>query len=188
MMLRRSRQQLRMVARASLDPRSDARHHHPDQHFTRRPPEAAGFAGRIGAQGIEGDAHAHPQIHGGPRKAMLLIAAGSGRRSGRARLSGLLRRPGREPHHARHRRPRAAHRRPSARRRRDCSRSPSRAGPARPLDVYGETLKRRDLYDPRVKAARPDFAALGHERVLRQRGGAGAGGAGRYNCSRGQVA
>ena len=25
--------------------------------------------------GVEGDGHAHPQIHGGPRKAILLIAA-----------------------------------------------------------------------------------------------------------------
>src|ERR1039458_5718015 len=29
---------------------------------------------RIGAIGLEGDAQAHPQIHGGPRKAVLLIA------------------------------------------------------------------------------------------------------------------
>ena len=31
--------------------------------------------GRIGTEGLVGDAHAHPQIHGGPRKAVLLIAA-----------------------------------------------------------------------------------------------------------------
>jgi MOSC domain-containing protein YiiM len=31
--------------------------------------------GRLGPAGIEGDAQAHPQIHGGPRKAVLLIAA-----------------------------------------------------------------------------------------------------------------
>jgi MOSC domain-containing protein YiiM len=31
--------------------------------------------GRIGPEGLEGDAHAHPQIHGGPRKAVLVIAA-----------------------------------------------------------------------------------------------------------------
>ena len=31
--------------------------------------------GRIGAIGLEGDAQAHPQIHGGPRKAVLVIAA-----------------------------------------------------------------------------------------------------------------
>ncbi|MFY9728061.1 MAG: MOSC domain-containing protein [Bryobacteraceae bacterium] len=30
---------------------------------------------RVGAEGLEGDAHAHPQFHGGPRKAVLLIAA-----------------------------------------------------------------------------------------------------------------
>jgi MOSC domain-containing protein YiiM len=31
--------------------------------------------GLISSLGIEGDAHAHPKIHGGPRKAILLIAA-----------------------------------------------------------------------------------------------------------------
>jgi len=31
--------------------------------------------GMIGPLGIEGDRHAHPQIHGGPRQAILLIAA-----------------------------------------------------------------------------------------------------------------
>jgi len=31
--------------------------------------------GRLRASGLEGDAQAHPQIHGGPRKAVLLIAA-----------------------------------------------------------------------------------------------------------------
>jgi len=30
---------------------------------------------RIGGVGLEGDAQAHPEIHGGPRKAVLLIAA-----------------------------------------------------------------------------------------------------------------
>ncbi len=30
---------------------------------------------RIGAEGLEGDAQAHPKLHGGPRKAVLLIAA-----------------------------------------------------------------------------------------------------------------
>jgi MOSC domain-containing protein YiiM len=30
---------------------------------------------RIGRAGLEGDAQAHPEIHGGPRKAVLLIAA-----------------------------------------------------------------------------------------------------------------
>ncbi|MBV9506735.1 MAG: MOSC domain-containing protein [Acidobacteriia bacterium] len=32
-------------------------------------------SGYIGELGIEGDLHAHPQIHGGPAKAILLIAA-----------------------------------------------------------------------------------------------------------------
>jgi len=32
-------------------------------------------SGRVGPDGLEGDAHAHPQFHGGPRKAVLLIAA-----------------------------------------------------------------------------------------------------------------
>jgi len=31
--------------------------------------------GRIVLEGLEGDAHAHPQVHGGARKAVLLIAA-----------------------------------------------------------------------------------------------------------------
>ncbi|HEY9140336.1 MAG TPA: MOSC domain-containing protein [Bryobacteraceae bacterium] len=31
--------------------------------------------GRIGPEGLEGDAHAHPEFHGGLRKAVLLIAA-----------------------------------------------------------------------------------------------------------------
>jgi MOSC domain-containing protein YiiM len=30
---------------------------------------------RVGDQGIEGDGHAHPQFHGGPRKALLLITS-----------------------------------------------------------------------------------------------------------------
>jgi MOSC domain-containing protein YiiM len=30
---------------------------------------------RMGADGLEGDAQAHPKLHGGPRKAVLLIAA-----------------------------------------------------------------------------------------------------------------
>jgi len=30
---------------------------------------------RIGRTGLEGDAQAHPEVHGGPRKAVLLIAA-----------------------------------------------------------------------------------------------------------------
>src|SRR5579862_9706012 len=29
--------------------------------------------GRVNSLGIEGDGHAHPEIHGGPRKAVLLI-------------------------------------------------------------------------------------------------------------------
>src|SRR3954463_3440565 len=29
--------------------------------------------GEIGREGIAGDGHAHPQIHGGPKKALLLI-------------------------------------------------------------------------------------------------------------------
>ena len=32
-------------------------------------------SGVIGSLGIEGDLHAHPQIHGGPRKAILIIAS-----------------------------------------------------------------------------------------------------------------
>ena len=31
--------------------------------------------GVVGPLGIEGDSHAHPQIHGGPRKAILIIAS-----------------------------------------------------------------------------------------------------------------
>ena len=38
-------------------------------------PKRAIAQGRIGPEGLEGDAQAHPQIHGGPRKAVLLIAA-----------------------------------------------------------------------------------------------------------------
>ncbi len=32
-------------------------------------------AGRVTSLGIEGDVHAHPQVHGGPRKAVLLITS-----------------------------------------------------------------------------------------------------------------
>jgi len=38
-------------------------------------PKLAIPEGRVGPEGLEGDAHAHPQIHGGARKAVLLIAA-----------------------------------------------------------------------------------------------------------------
>jgi MOSC domain-containing protein YiiM len=39
------------------------------------PPKRPIPAGLIAPLGIEGDAHAHPQFHGGPRQAILLIAA-----------------------------------------------------------------------------------------------------------------
>jgi MOSC domain-containing protein YiiM len=32
-------------------------------------------SGQVGKNGIEGDGHAHPQFHGGPRKALLLITS-----------------------------------------------------------------------------------------------------------------
>jgi len=38
-------------------------------------PKRAVAEGRVGALGIEGDLHAHPGIHGGPRKAILLASA-----------------------------------------------------------------------------------------------------------------
>jgi MOSC domain-containing protein YiiM len=38
-------------------------------------PKRAIDGGFIGPLGIEGDSHAHPLIHGGPRKAVLMIAA-----------------------------------------------------------------------------------------------------------------
>ena len=38
-------------------------------------PKRAVAGGLIGELGIEGDAQAHPQIHGGPQRAILLIAA-----------------------------------------------------------------------------------------------------------------
>ena len=38
-------------------------------------PKRAVARGFITPLGIEGDLHAHPNIHGGPRKAVLLIAA-----------------------------------------------------------------------------------------------------------------
>jgi MOSC domain-containing protein YiiM len=38
-------------------------------------PKRAVERGVIGPEGIEGDAHAHPRIHGGPRKAILLASA-----------------------------------------------------------------------------------------------------------------
>jgi MOSC domain-containing protein YiiM len=38
-------------------------------------PKTAIDAGFIGSLGIEGDLHAHPQFHGGPRKAILIIAS-----------------------------------------------------------------------------------------------------------------
>lgn len=38
-------------------------------------PKHAIDAGFIGSVGIEGDLHAHPQFHGGPRKAILIIAS-----------------------------------------------------------------------------------------------------------------
>ena len=38
-------------------------------------PKRAIPEGEVGPLGIAGDGHAHPQIHGGPRKAVLLIAS-----------------------------------------------------------------------------------------------------------------
>ena len=38
-------------------------------------PKRAALAGFISKLGLEGDGHAHPTIHGGPRKAILLIAS-----------------------------------------------------------------------------------------------------------------
>jgi MOSC domain-containing protein YiiM len=38
-------------------------------------PKRAILAGFIDTLGLQGDAHAHPTIHGGPRKAILLIAS-----------------------------------------------------------------------------------------------------------------
>jgi len=38
-------------------------------------PKRAIDAGFIGSLGVEGDEHAHTQIHGGPRKAVLIVAA-----------------------------------------------------------------------------------------------------------------
>src|ERR1035438_10050846 len=38
-------------------------------------PKRAIAGGLITAMGIEGDLHAHPEIHGGPRKAILLASA-----------------------------------------------------------------------------------------------------------------
>jgi len=38
-------------------------------------PKRAVPESRITALGLEGDLHAHPQIHGGPRKAVLLASA-----------------------------------------------------------------------------------------------------------------
>jgi len=38
-------------------------------------PKMAIDSGFIGPLGIEGDLHAHPQFHGGPRKAILIIAS-----------------------------------------------------------------------------------------------------------------
>ncbi|MGH9595117.1 MAG: MOSC domain-containing protein [Bryobacteraceae bacterium] len=38
-------------------------------------PKRAVPAGRVTSLGIEGDGHAHPQVHGGPRKALLLVTS-----------------------------------------------------------------------------------------------------------------
>src|SRR5947209_4074560 len=38
-------------------------------------PKRSISAGFVGALGVEGDIHAHPQIHGGTRKAILIIAS-----------------------------------------------------------------------------------------------------------------
>jgi MOSC domain-containing protein YiiM len=36
-------------------------------------PKRPAFFGEVGVEGIAGDGHAHPQVHGGPRKAVLLV-------------------------------------------------------------------------------------------------------------------
>ena len=51
-------------------------------------------------------------------------------------------------------------------------------GPCSALDVYGESLK-LEIYDQKVKQRDYTSAALGHERLLRQRGRAGTGARGR---------
>ena len=141
--------------------------------------------GRIGPEGLEGDAHAHPEFHGGLRKAVLLIAAEVvddlaargypvfyGALGENLTMRGLDVRGLRVGDRL-------------------------RAGsatleitqlrvPCSQLDVYGDSLK-GDLYDARVKAGDRRLAALGHERILFERGGTGLGGAGRYNCASGRA-
>ncbi len=65
-----------------------------------------------------------------------------------------------------------------------CSKSPRRAVRARSSMSTAHAIK-QEIYDSRVKVARPHFAPLGHELFLLKCRRAGPGIGGRYNCSRG---
>ena len=145
-----------------------ARQHHPNQRFPGGVPKRAIPSGVITPLGLVGDVQAHPDIHGGLRKAILLIAAETVEDAGGPRISPLLRRAGRKPDHSRSR-PSAICASatifaPAA----PCSRSPSRAAPASSLMSTASPSK-HEIVRPQVKALRPDIAPLGHERLLRQR-------------------
>jgi len=64
-------------------------------------PKRAVASGFIATLGLRGDKHAHPAIHGGPRKAVLLIAAENVEELTHLGFPVFPGRFGRKPHHAR---------------------------------------------------------------------------------------
>ena len=145
-------------------------------------PKSPVAEGLITPLGLQGDLHAHPNIHGGPQKAILLVASEV---LANLRERGYPLRPGARVRIS----PRKALTSaacgsatgcaPAER----CSKSPSLA------DLFGARPLWRGAQARNLRCARPGarlhIAAMGNERAIRRRGSRRAGAAGRYNCSRG---
>ena len=132
-------------------------------------PKRAIAAGMITPLGLAGDAHAHPQIHGGPRQAVLLMASETidelkargypvfyGALGENLTTRGLDRRQLRVGHQLR---AGAA-----------VLEITKVRGPCATLDIYGPAIK-QEIYDARVKAGDPTSPRWGmsgfYARVIR---------------------
>lgn len=122
-------------------------------------PKRAVAGGLITPLGIEGDLHTHPSIHGGPRKAILIIAAEVVEdltRRGYPVFYGALG----ENLTTRGIRVRDLRIGDQLRAGGALLEITQPRGPCTALDVYGESLK-GEVYDPQVKALDPDSPRWG---------------------------
>ena len=128
-----------------------ARHHRPGQHLARRAAQAR-HRRRLdhSARASKATCTPIPTSTAVRCKAILLIAAEVVDDLVDARLSALLRRPGREPDHARHRRPPDLRIGDQIRAGGALLEITQPRGPCSALDVYGESLK-LEIYDQQVK-------------------------------------